>query len=188
MDNRANILSCALRLFALKGYDAVGVQEIVDGAGITKPTLYHYFGSKHGLLEALLAEHFSQLNLRVGIAAFYRHDLPASLAEVMHAFFQYARENPTFYRFQLGLWFSPPESEAHRALARWNDEQYRLIETLFAQAATDHGNMRGRQRAYAATLLGMIHTYIGLWLSGNIDLDDTVLYQAIHQFQHGIYS
>ena len=30
----------------MKGYDAVGVQEIVDTAGITKPTLYYYFGSK----------------------------------------------------------------------------------------------------------------------------------------------
>ena len=55
MDNRSKILSCALKLFSARGYDAVGVQEIVDAAGITKPTLYHYFGSKRGLLETLLA-------------------------------------------------------------------------------------------------------------------------------------
>ena len=30
-------------------------EEIVDAAGVTKPTLYHYFGSKRGLLAALLA-------------------------------------------------------------------------------------------------------------------------------------
>ena len=53
MDNRSAILSNALRLFAARGYDAVGIQEIVDEAGITKPTLYHYFGSKQGLLESL---------------------------------------------------------------------------------------------------------------------------------------
>ena len=61
MDNRSNILLCALRLFATRGYDAVGVQEIVVAAGITKPTLYHYFGSKQGLLDALLKEYFDQL-------------------------------------------------------------------------------------------------------------------------------
>ena len=54
MDNRENILQCALALFYMKGYDAVGVQEIVDTAGITKPTLYYYFGSKRGLLENVL--------------------------------------------------------------------------------------------------------------------------------------
>ena len=51
MENRDHILDCALRLFAARGYDAVGVQEIVELAGLTKPTLYHYFGSKRGLLE-----------------------------------------------------------------------------------------------------------------------------------------
>src|SRR5215211_7966667 len=55
--NRALILDRALGLFAARGYDAVGVQEIVEAAGVTKPTLYHYFGSKRGLLEALVAEH-----------------------------------------------------------------------------------------------------------------------------------
>ena len=53
MDNREAILSEALHLFYVRGYDAVGVQEIVDAAGVTKPTLYYYFGSKKGLLETL---------------------------------------------------------------------------------------------------------------------------------------
>ncbi len=53
MDNRERLLQCALDLFADRGYDAVGVQEIVDTAGVTKPTMYHYFGSKHQLLQEL---------------------------------------------------------------------------------------------------------------------------------------
>ena len=39
MDNRERILQCALELFYAKGYDAVGVQEIAQKAGITKPTI-----------------------------------------------------------------------------------------------------------------------------------------------------
>ena len=62
MDNRERILQCALELFYAKGYDAVGVQEIAQKAGITKPTLYYYFGSKYGLLETLLTKHFTVLN------------------------------------------------------------------------------------------------------------------------------
>ena len=39
MDNRERILQCALELFYAKGYDAVGVQEIAQKAGITKQIL-----------------------------------------------------------------------------------------------------------------------------------------------------
>ena len=39
MDNRDMLMQVALDLFYSKGYDAVGVQEIVDKSGVTKPTL-----------------------------------------------------------------------------------------------------------------------------------------------------
>ena len=45
MDNKENILECALHLFFKRGYDTVGVQEIAEVSGVTKPTLYYYFKS-----------------------------------------------------------------------------------------------------------------------------------------------
>ena len=48
MNNKTLLMECAKELFYAKGYDAVGVQEIVERAGLTKPTLYYYFGSKIG--------------------------------------------------------------------------------------------------------------------------------------------
>ena len=56
MDNRQLIIEKALELFCARGYDAVGVQEIAEQSGITKPTLYYYFGSKQGLMETILKE------------------------------------------------------------------------------------------------------------------------------------
>ena len=49
MDNRAILMQKSITLFADRGYEAVGVQEICEESGVTKPTLYHYFGSKRGL-------------------------------------------------------------------------------------------------------------------------------------------
>jgi AcrR family transcriptional regulator len=188
MDNRSAILASALNLFAARGYDAVGVQEIVEAAGITKPTLYYYFGSKRGLLDTLLESEFAPLCQDVQQAAAYHGDLPLTLEKVARAYFDFAKTHRAFYRLQIALWYAPFNSEAFRAVAPWNERLYQVIERLFAQAAEQHGNMRGRQRAYAATLLGMINTYIGMALNEYTELEDPLVYRAVHQFMHGIFS
>jgi AcrR family transcriptional regulator len=188
MDNRSNILECALRLFARRGYDAVGVQELVEAAGITKPTLYHYFGSKRGLLDVLLAEQFNHMYQVIEPAVKYSGDLPLTLEQITMAYFQLACDHPVFYRLQLAMWFAPPDSEAFQAVINRNQRQQQILEALFERAAFDHGNMRGRQRAYASTFLGMINTYISLYLNGYVKLDSELAYQAVHQYMHGIFS
>ena len=188
MDNRSNILSCALQLFASRGYDAVGVQEIVESAGVTKPTLYHYFGSKRGLLDALLEERLAPLGDAVQRAAAYAGDLPQTLHDVVTAYFDYARANSTFYRMQLSMWFAPPDSDPFRAVARLHQEQLRYIEDVFTSAVKDHGNLRGHHQAYAITLLGMINNYIAFSQNGTAKLDDQLARQAVQQFMYGIYS
>ena len=188
MDNRTTLLNCALRLFTAQGYNAVGVQEIVDAAGVTKPTLYHYFGSKRGLLDALLAEHLAPMTAAVDEAAAYDGDLPLTLERVAKAYFRYAGTHRAFVRLQLAMWFASPDSDPFKAVVYWNTVQQQRLEALFLRAAMDHGNMRGRQRSYAATFLGMIHTYIGLALNDYVQLDDELLYRAVHQYMHGIFS
>ncbi len=188
MDNRSSILASALKLFASRGYDAVGVQEIVDAVGVTKPTLYHYFGSKQGLLDALLKEHFDRLYAAVKTASAYQGDLPLTLNRVVAAYFGFANDNKMFYRLQLALWFAPPASDAFKAVSQLNNDLYLLIEQMFVRAAADHGNMKGRHRAYAATFIGMINNYIALSLNGYTKLDDQLVYQAVHQFMYGIFS
>ncbi|MHB1416929.1 MAG: TetR/AcrR family transcriptional regulator [Chloroflexota bacterium] len=188
MDNRARILACALDLFAARGYGAVGVQEVAETAGVTKPTLYHYFGSKQGLLQALLREYSLPFAGRLRRAAAYSGDLPLTLTRVVATCFGFAREQPVFYRLQLAMWFTPPESEAFRVGAPFLEEFSSIVEDMFARAVADHGNMRGRQRQYAATFLGMINTIVAMALNGYVELDDELVARAVHQFSHGIYS
>ncbi|HEU4327953.1 MAG TPA: helix-turn-helix domain-containing protein [Roseiflexaceae bacterium] len=188
MDNRSNILHHALALFAARGYEAIGVQEVVDAAGITKPTLYHYFGNKRGLLDMLVRERQAPLLARLEPAARYGGDLTHALRQVAGAYFEFARHEPVFCRMQLAMWFGPPDNDAFQIVAAANARQQQLLEDLFQAAAADHGNMRGRHRLYAAMFLGVINTHIALFLNSHIQLDETALQQAVQHFSYGIYS
>ncbi|HEY8154037.1 MAG TPA: helix-turn-helix domain-containing protein [Myxococcota bacterium] len=52
--SRERILDAALQLFSERGYAATPVHEIARQAGIEKAALYWHFGSKEGLLAAVL--------------------------------------------------------------------------------------------------------------------------------------
>lgn len=49
---RGALIEAARRLFTERGYDAVGTEEIVRAAGVTRGALYHHFGGKRELLDA----------------------------------------------------------------------------------------------------------------------------------------
>jgi AcrR family transcriptional regulator len=53
-DTRARLLAAAVDLFANQGIDAVSVDAVAEAAGRTSGAVYAHFGSKQGLLLAIL--------------------------------------------------------------------------------------------------------------------------------------
>ncbi len=50
---RGALITAGRRLFATRGYDNVGTEEIVAAAGVTRGALYHHFDGKRGLFAAV---------------------------------------------------------------------------------------------------------------------------------------
>jgi TetR/AcrR family transcriptional regulator len=188
MENRTVILDTALALFSARGYDAVGIQEVCEKSGFTKPTLYYYFGHKRGLLDAILDRDYAALLEKLRSTVIYRGDLVLSLELIFRTCYDFARGHPVFYRLVLALYFAPPDSEPHQAVSGYNHGLQQFIENVFVSAVTQHGNLRGRHRLYAATYLGIINTYIGFYLNGYLEPDDQLVFQVVHQFMYGIFS
>lgn len=53
---RDEIIAAARTLFATQGIDATTMADIAAAAGISAPTVFNYFGSKDGVLIALISE------------------------------------------------------------------------------------------------------------------------------------
>ena len=52
--SREAVLDAAERLIAAHGYDAATVAALVKEAGLPASSIYHYFGSKEGVLVAVM--------------------------------------------------------------------------------------------------------------------------------------
>jgi TetR/AcrR family transcriptional regulator len=189
METRERLLARALKLFAARGYEAVGVQEIVEAAGVTKPSLYHHFGSKDGLLKALLEDSFQEFFDALGPALGYHRDLNATLVAVAQAYLGFAQRRPDFYRLQLALWYAAPESAAHQAVAPYVGRQRDLLEQLFKSVVPDHGNLRGHHATYAVVFPGLLNAVIAAPERARLEAKgDALARHVVKQFMHGIYA
>ncbi|MCD7818674.1 MAG: TetR/AcrR family transcriptional regulator [Lachnospiraceae bacterium] len=192
-DNRTRILQCANELFYEKGYDAVGVQEIVSLAGLTKPTLYYYFGSKRGLLEALVEDRFGKLREMyrdLGSREHLRIEESLNwLADIFCGFFEQDRH---FYMLMMALFYSARENEAYQTIQPYIAEFYAMVVRIFDRASDQLGNMNGRQQEFALGFVGTINSYFLLHYERDPQERECVNRQQVmslvRQFMYGIFS
>ena len=53
---KGRIASAARRLFARRGYAGTSMADVAAAAGVSKATVFHHFGNKRGLYQALIAD------------------------------------------------------------------------------------------------------------------------------------
>ena len=192
MDNRLLLLECAKELFYTKGYDAVGVQEIVDRAGLTKPTLYHYFGSKSGLLQTLVLVKCEEF--RQALAVFIRQDkgIRESLYDLAGLYCDFFERDRKFYLMIMSLYYYARENEAYKAVEPYITEFYFFVVQVFDRASDELGNMRGRQYQFAAGFTGTINSYFLVLCQGEVQESENSTKEQVKmlvdQFMYGIFS
>jgi len=188
-------LKNALVLFAQKGYEAVSPNDVCERTGIQKPTLYHFFGSKEGLLDELLKEQYAKLDSSVAEICVYRpdphnyhNDVKPVLVRVADAFFGFASENKEFYLFLMALSFAPPQSVSAIVSEKYHKRHYDILTEMFYGISTVHPNVKGRETAYAVRFLALINAQIALWYRGFAELSNTEAENIVRGFLHGMYN
>ena len=75
-ERRRQILDAAVRAFARKGYHGCRVSDVAREAGVAYGLVYHYYGSKEALLEAIFKETWGAMLATVSSVA--ELDAPAA--------------------------------------------------------------------------------------------------------------
>lgn len=107
---RERLLSAAADLIASSPGDDFSLRAVCNAAGVQVPTLYHFFGSKDGLIEAVIQHGF---DLYLGKKESMEHsgDPMEDIRSGWDAHVAFGLENPGFYTLMYGKirpGYSPP--------------------------------------------------------------------------------
>jgi AcrR family transcriptional regulator len=103
-DTRRALLDAAADVINRKGLDAASTREIYTLAGVKAPTLYHHFGDKQGLLDAVVTDAFDRY--LASKRALRSDGAPAAvIRRGWDQHVEFARKNPVLYRL---MWPAPP--------------------------------------------------------------------------------
>src|SRR5947199_2000744 len=97
-DKRKAILDAAVRVFARQGYEASPVGDVAKEAGVAYGLVYHYFGSKEAVLEAVFREQWGRLLAAVAVAEDTGKTAPEQLGLVVKIVLRSWRDDPNLVR------------------------------------------------------------------------------------------
>jgi AcrR family transcriptional regulator len=157
---RDRLLASADKLFYREGVHTVGIDRIIDDAGVAKATLYNTFGSKDKLVQAYLRSRHANTADRI-TRALQRYRTPRTrLLGVFDALDQIFA-HPDFH----GCAFVSATSEAHGASVEQAAAEYRLwVRALFTELAEQAGARSPKTLAHQLHLL-----YDGASVSAGMD-------------------
>jgi AcrR family transcriptional regulator len=138
---RTRLLHAAVRVFDRKGYIGASVREVTELAGVTKPALYYHFGSKEGVLRAIL----DQAKLEFSRVAARALDRPGSARERIVGFCQEVYglfgQNVPVARVALATFLGPPDVMPSYDFTVFEAEFRSALERIIQQGQAD-GELR----------------------------------------------
>ena len=163
-EREEQILSSAIEEFAVRGYAAASMIDIAARAGISKPLIYQYFGSKDGLYLACLHRVAGSLLERLNLAQLQEDDSVASRVHTLQAIFE-ALE-PQRSAWQLLYDTSKPTSGEIAEAA----EHYQARTAALAASGSERFLRSRGQRsrldasALTAVWMGLVDSLVTWWL------------------------
>jgi AcrR family transcriptional regulator len=95
-DTRRAILQATDSLLVEEGVERFSMRRLCDRCGYTAPTIYHHFGDKNGLLDALIDERFRRLLVTLRRRPPGKSPL-STLRAMAESFVQFGLEHPAHF-------------------------------------------------------------------------------------------
>lgn len=137
-DRERLMLRAAGEAFSTQGFHRSSMDEIAQVAGVTKPMLYRYFGSKENLYAAYLRIAGRELIDRVRAPETRDQPPQARLRAGLRAFLTYVEEHRAGWTVLHGESTAPTDAHVAREIADLRGRVIAMLATLFGDDAAAH--------------------------------------------------
>ncbi len=165
-DTRRQIMNAALRRFAEQGYAGTSVQEIVDDARVTKPSLYYHFRNKADLYRALVERAFEERYRLMQEAVAQGGTMADQLTEICAALFKFIGRHRDLMRMAFATTFAAQgEVPDEAGCCQKGLRNFEFLHSLFKKAvAQGELNRDFDAEELAMCFVGLMHLYIMAYL------------------------
>ncbi|MGY8826823.1 MAG: TetR family transcriptional regulator [Candidatus Latescibacterota bacterium] len=140
VERRKQILEEAARLFSSKRFDEVLMDEIAQGAGVAKGTLYTYFSDKEELYFSVIFEGISRLNEQIQAKAAGQKDPEKKLRKIVHSIVSFFSQNRFFFKL-MSIEDSKSDTGKSENRSRWHEQK--RIQLAVIQSVLVDGKRQG---------------------------------------------
>ena len=151
---RGAIVAAAGRVLRERGWDGFSLEEVARAAGVTRLTVYHQFGDRRGLLEALFDEQAARSGLEAIAGAMREGDPRASLDRVVQIFCGFWRASKPMQGIMAA---AAGDAQLADAIAARNERRRKLLAVIVGRMDVD----RSRAPALVDTLFAL--TSFAFW-------------------------
>ena len=137
-DRERLMLGAAGEAFATRGFHGSSMDQIAHAAGVTKPMLYRYFGSKEDLYAAYLRMTGGELVDLVRALDTRGQSPQARLRAGLRGFLIYVEEHRAGWTVLHGETTAPADAHIAREVAELRGRIIRMLTNLFGDAAFAH--------------------------------------------------
>ncbi len=164
---RNRILTSAAACFSEQGYDATGVAEICQRAGVSKGAFYHHFASKQALFVTLLDQWLAVLDDQVVVQRAPRAPAPQALQGMVVLLQQVFRDARGRLPMFLEFWRQAARDEAIWQATMAPFGRYRTLLAEIIQQGITEGTLRSCDPQDAARVL--VSMAVGMVLQSALD-------------------
>jgi AcrR family transcriptional regulator len=178
-ETRRVILDATEELLLEAGHRGLSVRKLVDRCGYSAPTIYHHFGDKDGLIDALLEQRLTLLASdlkRVPLG----DDPVENLRALTRAFAMFGLRNPTHYQLLMQV------REEEAGMIESAEEARLLMQTPAEQIALRNWIELGDLEALRQAIWTMVHGIVSMHaLRPDIEWKPELLDQSIEGIIRG---